>query len=616
MTLIFGGTTEGRRAAEMLDLLSEPYIYSTKEAVHQQIRGRMIFGPLDEEKIVALCRNECVKIIIDAAHPFALVLHHHIHQASLELEIPIIRMERIYIPLEGKSNIKIFSSFDEMNTMLNSMPRRETILSLTGVQTINRFIAARDKHSFFFRILNTELSWHKALQSGINTTSLIPGPPQITLENLLELIECIKPTIMLTKESGESGFFNIKMKAAEIKNIPLWVVQRPPSYETPNRTTSDKTLLQCFLKLRKEHLKNTSLLRTGYTTGSCVTIAAAASFKALMHDYFEKTQDIILPDSNKIELPLFDCIIKKNQASCIVIKDAGDDPDVTHAAEIGCQIKLVTTPGITFKRGKGIGIVTIPGLQVSVGQPAINPTPRQMIHQTLLNMAQQYNYIGGWEVTPFIPQGEELAQKTFNPRIGVMGGLSILGTSGYVRPYSSEAFLNAMGQQINVAYRHNKNIIVLTAGKRSEQVLQPLYPQLNSTSFVHYGNSVGDAVSMCNKIGFKQIVIGMMPGKAIKLAEGHLDTHSKHHTFNALFAADIARLNGYANTICQVIKETTLVNAIDAIIPFSDEEPFYTEIVNRCTAVIAKNVDSDVLLELYLINPSNHQWINNKSIDC
>ena len=108
-----------------------------------------------------------------------------------------------------------------------------------------------------------------------------------------------------------------------------------------------------------------------------------------MHDYFEKTQDIILPDSNKIELPLFDCIIKKNQASCIVIKDAGDDPDVTHAVEIGCQIKLVTTPGITFKRGKGIGTVTIPGLQVSVGQPAINPTPRQMIHQTLLNMAQQ-----------------------------------------------------------------------------------------------------------------------------------------------------------------------------------------------------------------------------------
>ena len=131
---------------------------------------------------------------------------------------------------------------------------------------------------------------------------------------------------------------------------------------------------------------------------------------------------------------------------------------------------------------------------------------------------------------------------------------------------------------------------------------------------MHYGNSVGDTIGMCAKAGFAQIVIGMMPGKAIKLAEGHLDTHSKHYTFNAHFAADIAQLCGYANTICQTIRNMTLANAIDALIPFSENEPYYAEVLCRCFRVISEVIPSQVEIHLYLINPTDHRWIRHQTI--
>lgn len=613
MILIFGGTTEGRTAAGLLDLMDEPYLYCTKEPVTQKIKGRMLHGALDQEGITALCQSEGIRLIINAAHPFATHLHQNIHKASNGLAIPVIRMERTYQPLEDDTNIRVFDSFDAMDLALGAIPP-STILALTGVQTIGHFKRAKGKHALFFRILDTELSWQKACQSGIEMSAILPAPQQITHESLMGMVDRVKPSLLLTKESGESGFFNIKREVANARNIPLWVVRRPEAYDTPYRANSGKELLKTILRLRKEQLKEPNHLRSGYTTGSCVTAAAAGAFTALMQGYFETTQGITLPDGQTITLPLFDGQLNAHDAECVVIKDAGDDPDVTHAAEIGCHIRLVYQPGINIQRGIGIGMVTLLGLQVAVGEPAINPMPRQMLQQTLTNLASLYGYEGGVVVTPFIPQGEELAQKTFNPRIGVVGGLSILGTSGHVRPYSAEAFLDAIRQQISVAHHHNQQTIVLTAGKRSEQVLQPLYPHLNSTSFVHYGNSVGETIGMCVVAKFGQIIIGMMPGKAIKLAEGHLDTHSKHHTFNAQFAANLAKECGYPEEICAKINGLTLANAIADHIPFSEEEPYYLEVIARCHQVILKIIPPEVDLHLYLINPADQRWIKHQPL--
>ncbi|MGV8829590.1 MAG: cobalt-precorrin-5B (C(1))-methyltransferase CbiD [Breznakibacter sp.] len=613
MILIFGGTTEGRMAADLLDLIGEPYLYCTKEPVTQKIKGRMLHGALDEAGITNLCQSEGIRLIINAAHPFATHLHQNIQKATNGLTIPVVRMERTYQPLEDNTNIRVFDSFDAMDLALGAISP-STILALTGVQTIGHFKRAKEKHALFFRILNTELSWEKACQSEIDKSAILPAPPQITLESLMQMVDRVKPSLLLTKESGESGFFNIKREVANERNIPLWVVRRPEPYETPYRANSGKELLKNILRLRKEQLKKPNHLRSGYTTGSCVTAAAAGAFRALMQGYFETTQSITLPDGQTITLPLFDGQISAPAAECLVIKDAGDDPDVTHAAEIGCHIRLIDQPGIKIHRGIGIGIVTLPGLQVAVGEPAINPVPRQMLQQTLTNLASLYGYEGGVMVTPFIPKGEELAQKTFNPRIGVVGGLSILGTSGHVRPYSAEAFLDAIRQQINVALHHNQQAIVLTAGKRSEQVLQPIYPHLDSTSFVHYGNSVGETIGMCVEAQFRQIVVGMMPGKAIKLAEGHLNTHSKHHTFNAQFAADLAKECGYPDEICAKINDLSLANAIADHIPFSKEEPYYLKLIARCHWVISENIPPEVDLHLYLINPADQRWIKHQPL--
>ncbi len=609
MILIFGGTTEGRMAADMLDHLKEEYIYCTKEPVNQQIKGEMHHGALNSNDIEKLCAERDIKIIIDAAHPFAAELHKNVFSASQNSNIPLVRIERKFDIDESDADIKIFPSFEEMDIKLASSEKKLNILALTGVQTINKFAQTRAKHNIYFRILDTETSMRKAVETGIDLKYIIPAPAHITLDNLKDMAATTKPDVILTKESGTSGYYAEKIELSRLISKPLWVVGRPEIYDTPYRVKSDKELMQCILKLRKELMKDADNLRSGYTTGSCVTATAAASFKALITGSFDSRQEITMPDGSHLTIPIFEGEINGCESSCITIKDAGDDPDVTHSAEVGCRITLIDQPEIRIERGLGVGLVTLPGLQVEPGNPAINPTPQKMIRYTLNNLFNQFNYTHGVVVTPFIPEGEDLAQRTFNPRIGVEGGLSVLGTTGYVRPYSSAAFMNAIVQQINVAYCKNSNTIAVTAGKRSEQVLQPLYPELGELSFVHYGNSVGETIQLCAKAGFGKIVAGMMLGKAIKLAEGHMDTHSKFNTFSAEFAANMARDLGYPYEIISEIEKLSLANAITSLIPFSAEEPFYKEVTKRCYNNITETLPDDIKLDLYLINPADNKYI-------
>jgi cobalt-precorrin-5B (C1)-methyltransferase len=615
MILIFGGTTEGKIAAEILDNLDERYVYCTKEPVNRQFNGEMQHGALDAGAIEALCTEKDVRIIIDAAHPFASELHRNVFEASQNTGIPIVRVERKFDFETGDAEVRIFDSFEHLDNEIAAIAQVKTILALTGVQTINKLTNARKSHHVYFRILDSESSMQKAVDSGIDMKYIIPAPAHITLWNLKEMSAVVKPDIILTKESGNSGYFAEKIELAQYLKKPLWVVGRPSLYYTPHTATSPKELMQCILKLRKELMKDSKNLRSGYTTGSCVTAAAAASFSAIMSGYFDTEQTITMPDGSELSVLVFDGTTDGCEASCIVIKDAGDDPDVTHAAEIGCRVRLIDKPEIVITRGKGIGLVTLPGLRVEPGQAAINPTPQKMIRYTMKNLFVEYDYSFGVEITPFIPEGEKLALRTFNPRIGIEGGISVLGTTGYVRPYSSEAFMNAIVQQINVAYRQNSDTIAVTAGKRSEEVLQPLYPELGSLSFVHYGNSVGETIKLCSTKGFRRIVAAMMLGKAIKLAEGHLDTHSKLNTFNAQFATSLAQELNYPATISDQIGQLTLANAITAIIPFSDNEPFYLEIINRCLTNLVSILDNDTKLDLYLINPADNQFIRQRDME-
>ncbi|MBN2484468.1 MAG: cobalt-precorrin-5B (C(1))-methyltransferase [Bacteroidales bacterium] len=581
MILVFGGTTEGKQTAALFDFLGEPYLYSTKTKSIIEIKGNHISGDKGVDEISELCKEKEVKLIIDAAHPFAEELHNNIFNAAKIFDIPVIRYERSFPNLIPLKNVSAFSSFKEMTYKLKTS-EYNNILCLTGVQTIPHFKELADNRNCYFRILDTDHSKKLAKAGNIPNKYIIPSNPDENVDELVSLIKKINAEVILSKESGESGFFMSKVEASQRTNIPLWVVERPELPPFSYKVSSTKELLQNWYLLRRKIINNKQDLRQGFTTGTCVTAAAKACFVALVKNKFPEQVSITMPNGDTAKFMIFPNELSISKASCVVIKDAGDDPDITHGKEIGCELRFTKEPGIHFVKGKGIGVVTLPGLQVPVGEPAINPVPRKMITSVLEELCSYYEIEQGIEVEPYVPEGEELAKQTFNPRVGVVGGISIIGTSGKVIPYSNEAFLSTIKYQLSVAKETGVDEIVLTSGKRSENILKPLYSHLPDTAFIHFGNSIGETLRLALEKGTQKITLGVMLGKAIKLAEGHLDTHSKNSTFNSEFAACIAKTCGYPLETVQGVKQIKLANAIRDIIPFSQTGPFYLEVAQRC----------------------------------
>ncbi len=583
MFLVFGGTTEGKKVAGLLDQIGESYIYSTKTDAPVKISGQLITGAKDTQQIIQLCKENYIKLIFDAAHPFATELHKNIASAAKDLTIPCVRFERVFPIIKPGKHIRFFSSWKELTTAL-SQSTYKNILALTGVQTIPHYKLLKKDQECFFRILPTQQSKTLATKFEIDEKHILAKQPNGDVNELINLIQETKAEVITSKESGDSGFISSKIEAAKQLNIPLCILQRPELPEYDYTVDSVKSLLQTIYVLKRKNLKNkdTDTLRSGFTTGTCVTAAAKACFLALQEQQFPEKVSVTLPQGESTNFLIFPEEKTDTRASCVVIKDAGDDPDVTHGKEIGCELILTDKPGICFERGKGIGKVTLPGLQVNVGEPAINPVPRKMLSEMLSELLELYEEDRGLIVKPFVPEGEELAKKTFNPRVGVVGGISIIGTSGKVIPFSNEAFLASIKQQIAVSEKSEYNEVVLCSGKRSELILQREFSYLPSTNYIHYGNLVGDTLKLVTNSGIKKIHLGMMLGKAIKLAEGHLNTHSKHNIFNAEFASRIAAECSYPETIVDEIKKLTLANALNTLIPLSKNEPYYQTLGKIC----------------------------------
>ncbi len=600
MILVFGGTTEGKVVAELLDFMGEPYFYSTKTISSVTIGGQIITGAMDAGQIMAFCKQQDIRLMIDAAHPFAVRLHQHVYSAATALSLTAIRFERTFPEISPDDCIRLFPSFEEMTGALLES-RFQSILVLTGVQTIPYFdTIRRQDRCCWFRILNNRSSIRKARSYGLADENIISSPITGNTEQLMELARKVRAEVILSKESGESGFFSHKAEASRRLNIPLWVVGRPHLPSFTFIVYSQKELLQTICQLRKTVLK-TEKLRLGFTTGTCVTAAAKACFLALMNNGFPRSVGIDLPDGEKTSFLIFCGKLFEKHASCVVIKDAGDDPDVTHAREIGCELFLTNRAGIRFERGEGIGVVTLPGLQVAVGEPAINPVPRKMISEMIEALALEYKTEGGFVIRPFVPEGERISRQTFNSRVGVVGGISIIGTSGKVIPFSNEAFLSAIQYQLSVVKETGSEEIVLTSGKRSENMLQADFSHLPGTAFIHYGNLIGKTIQLAVRQQIRTINLGIMFGKGIKLAEGHLDTHSKNVLFNSGFAAQIARECGYPDNVVSEIKELKLANAIRTVIPFSKTEPFYTNIAKRCFKVCFDLIPAGYIFRLILL---------------
>jgi len=267
-------------------------------------------------------------------------------------------------------------------------------------------------------------------------------------------------------------------------------------------------------------------LRYGYTTGSCAAAAVKAAAQMLRDQVLVDEVELMLPCGVGAHFHVLGGVLRDNTASCYVIKDAGDDPDVTNGAEIHAtaKVELFLKHQIVIEGGTGIGRVTKPGLAVPVGEWAINPVPRSMIMEVVKEVFAVRCIPARFTFTISIPNGEELAKKTLNERLGIIGGLSILGTTGIVKPISTKAWTDTVDASIDVALACGSRTVVLSTGRTSELALQQ-HLRLSDESFVMMGDYFGYSMRSCAKKGVPEVVVAGQFAKLVKIACGHEQTH-------------------------------------------------------------------------------------------
>ncbi len=278
------------------------------------------------------------------------------------------------------------------------------------------------------------------------------------------------------------------------------------------------------MKLEEYIYKGSQKMRCGYTTGSCAAAAAKAAAEMLLTGRVLTAAEILTPKGIVIRPDIIEPVITEKMASCAVEKDSGDDPDVTNGVKVFAAVALATK-GVKIKGGVGIGRVTKAGLDQPVGEAAINSVPRKMITSAVMKIAEKYGYSGGFEVTVSVPEGGELAAKTYNPRMGIEGGISIIGTSGIVEPMSNTALIETIRTEANMRRAEGQKNMLLTIGNYSESFVQDEMPFSLERS-VTCSNFIGDAIDIGIELGFSSILIVGHIGKLVKLGAGIMNTHS------------------------------------------------------------------------------------------
>ena len=273
-------------------------------------------------------------------------------------------------------------------------------------------------------------------------------------------------------------------------------------------------------------IKNQKKLRFGYTTGSCAAGAARGAAEMLLGQKKTDETDLMTPKGILLHLELHDVQTEENAVTCAVRKDAGDDPDTTNGILVYARVeKCPQTSGITIDGGKGVGRVTKAGLSQKVGEAAINPVPKAMILKAVEDAADRYHYEGGLKVTIFVPEGEKIAQKTFNPRLGIQGGISILGTSGIVEPMSEKALIESIHVEMKQHFSQGERYMIVTPGNYGADYLRE-HMNLPFEKNIKCSNYVGETIDMAVNMGVKGILFISHIGKFVKVAAGIMNTHS------------------------------------------------------------------------------------------
>ena len=540
MILVFGGTTEGRKAVEVLEEAGSPYFYSTKTGEQELSlhNGLRIEGAMNAETMYSFCKEHQIRLIIDAAHPFASQLHETIANVASEYDIPVIRYERIYPPRDV--DITWIDDYAEVPTDIH------TLLATTGVQSISKLKYLEEKGiKVIYRILNRESSILLAHQQGATDDQLCFYP------------QTVEADAVLMKESGVSGGFVEKIAEAREKGMRIFALKRP-KLSFVNTINGPYGLRRAVEKLLPEFFP----LHSGLTTGTCATAAAIAATMKLTKGETPAEVPVLLPNGETIPVAV---VYSNDYAYCI--KEAGDDPDVTD----GIEVRAYVEPSNHFEivGGEGVGRFTLPGFDYPLGEAAINKGPREMMRKNI-----QENV----KIIISVPDGAEIAKKTFNPRLGIEGGISIIGVSGIVKPFSEEAFIDSIHKCMEVAKASGAERVVINSGAKSERFVRTMYPELPRQAFVEYGNYIGDTLKIANELGIKHVTLGVMLGKAVKLAAGHLDTHSRKTTMDIRFIQQMLQESGITIDISNI----TLARELWDIIPSNQLNDFAQTVIRHC----------------------------------
>lgn len=328
-------------------------------------------------------------------------------------------------------------------------------------------------------------------------------------------------------------------------------------------------------------IKNNQKMRFGYTTGSCAAGAAKAAARMLLGDESITRETLLTPKGILLNLDILHITRGKNWVSCAVRKDAGDDPDITDKLEIFAKVEKCDQPGIQILGGPGVGIVTKKGLEQPVGSPAINKVPRMMITEELEAVSRENQYIGGLCVTISVPEGEKTAKRTFNPRLGITGGISILGTSGIVEPMSEAALIKSIEVEMRQKVENGAEYLLVTPGNYGAAYVQE-HMDLPFEDNMKCSNYVGETLDMAVDMGVKGILFISHIGKFVKVAAGIMNTHSRSADARAeILVANAIRAGISLECAREILDTITTDEALTIIKREGLLEPVMKELTQR-----------------------------------
>ena len=560
----------------MLEEAGSPFFYSTKTGEQELSlhNGERIDGAMDAEAMKAFVSEHDIRLIVDAAHPFASRLHHTIAVVASDRHIPVIRYERIYPPRDP--DITWIDDYVQVPTDIHSL------LATTGVQSISKlkWLEALGI-KVFYRILNRESSLLFAYEQGVTDDQLCYFEDSNDIE--------VDADAILLKESGLSGGFCEKVAAARAKGMRIIALKRPELTQG-DCVNGPYGLRRAVERLLPEFYP----LHSGLTTGTCATAAAIAATIRLIKGEMPEEVPVMLPDGETIMVAVD---YGEDYAYCT--KEAGDDPDVTNGIEVRAKVIASDNHGLTrtdpicaekevrnspqksvaIYGGEGVGRFTLPGFDYPPGEAAINKAPREMIRHNLQTILSPLtSHLLPLKVTISVPDGEEIARRTFNPRLGIEGGISIIGVSGIVKPFSEEAFIDSIRKCMEVAKASGSERVVINSGGKSERFVKALYPELPKQAFVEYGNYIGETLKIAHELSIPKVTLGVMLGKAVKLAAGHLDTHSRKTTMDLGFIQQMLQESG----ITIDISDITLARELWERIPTGQLQIFAQTVIRHC----------------------------------